>query len=269
MTSRIRKGLLVVLGALMVVSSPAAAQTPGETVVFSRIANWQIARPNWDAYTADLKKNTIPVLEKLLADGVLTEYGVASATIHTPDGYTHTTWYSSKTIAGLEKALAAILDADKKLSPADRRRGDTDFAGTKHADQLVRSRIISGKTTTLSSGYITVGIDQIQPGKELAYNDRVEKLLKPIVAPLASSGAVVSFGIDTEFIHTGDANMRSRWYIVPNADGLDKVAGAVKTYMDGLSSADREAYEKSSQEVLVGSAHRDELYEIIAYASKY
>ena len=122
---------------------------------------------------------------------------------------------------------------------------------------------------TLSSGYITVGIDQIQPGKELAYNDRVEKLLKPIMAPLAASGAVVSYGIDTEFIHTGDAMMRSRWYLVPNADGLDKVAGAVKSYMDGLSPADREAYEKSSQEVLVGSAHRDELYEIIAYASKY
>jgi hypothetical protein len=268
MTTRIRKALLVVLGALMVVSSP-AAQAPGETVVFSRIANWQIARPNWEAYTADLKKNTIPVLDKLLADGVITEYGVASATIHTPDGYTHTTWYSSKTIAGLEKALAALLEADKKLPAAERRRGDTDFAGTKHADQLVRSRIISGKTTTLSSGYVTVGIDQIQPGKELAYNDRVEKLLKPIIAPLAASGAVVSYGIDTEFIHTGDAMMRSRWYLVPNADGLDKVAGAVKAYMDGLSPADREAFEKSSQEVLVGSAHRDELYEITAYASKY
>ena len=268
MTPLVRKALLIT-ACTTVLLAPAAAQAPGETVVYSRIANWQIARPNWDAYTADLKKNTIPVLEKLLADGVLTEYGVASATIHTPEGYTHTTWYSSKTIAGVEKALAAILEADKKLPPAERRRGDTDFAGSKHADQLVRSRIVSGKTMTLSSGYITVGIDQIQPGKDLAYNDRVEKLLKPIMAPLAASGAVVSYGIDTEFIHTGDAMMRSRWYIVPNADGLDKVAGTVKSYMDGLSPADREAYEKSSQEVLVGSAHRDELYEIIAYASKY
>ena len=42
----------------------------------------------------------------------------------------------------------------------------------------------------------------------------------------------------------------------------------MKSYMDGLSPADREADEKTSQEVLVGSAHRDELYEIIAYASK-
>ena len=146
--------------------------------------------PNWEAYTEDLKKNTLPVLEKLLADGVITQYGLVSATIHTPDGYTHSTWYSSRTIAGLEKALAAILAADKKLPAAERRRGDTDFAGTKHADLLVRSRILRAQTTKLTSGYITVGTDQIQPGKVQAYNERFEKFLRPIVEPLAASGAV-------------------------------------------------------------------------------
>ena len=175
----------------------------GDDGVFTRIANWQLARPNWEAYTDDLKKNTLPVLEKLLADGVITEYGLVSAAVHTPDGYTHSTWYSSKTIAGLEKALAAILAADKKLPAAERRRGDTDFAGTKHSDLLVRSRIVRAQTTKLTSGYMTVGMDQIQPGKMQAYNERFEKVLRPIIEPLAASGAVTSYGVDTEFIHTG------------------------------------------------------------------
>ena len=73
MTSRIRKALLVALGATALVSS-ADAQAPDGITVYTRIANWQIARPNWEAYTEDLKKNTLPVLEKLLADGVITEY---------------------------------------------------------------------------------------------------------------------------------------------------------------------------------------------------
>ena len=268
MTSRIRKALLVALGATALVSS-VDAQAPDGITVYTRIANWQIARPNWDAYTEDLKKNTLPVLEKLLADGGITEYGLVSATIHTPDGYTHSTWYSSRTIAGLEKALAAILAADKKLPAAERRRGDTDFAGTKHADLLVRSRILRAQTTKLTSGYITVGTDQIQPGKVQAYNERFEKVLRPIVAPLAASGAVTSYGIDTEFIHTGDPMMRSRWYLVPNADGLDKVASAITAFVDGQSPSEREAFDKASQEILVGSAHRDELWEITAYESKY
>ena len=42
-----------------------------EPVVYTRVAQWQIARPNWGAYEKDLKKNTVPVMEKLLADGVI------------------------------------------------------------------------------------------------------------------------------------------------------------------------------------------------------
>jgi hypothetical protein len=91
MSAWISEASLVAVG-LMVVISPGRAQAPDRTIVYSRIANWQIARPNWDAYAADLQKNTVPILEKLLVDGVITEYGVASAAVHTPDGYTHSTW---------------------------------------------------------------------------------------------------------------------------------------------------------------------------------
>ena len=268
MTSRGRNALLAVFGATILISS-ANAQAPDGLMVYSRIANWQIARPNWEAYTDDVKKNTLPVLEKLLADGVITEYGLASAAIHTPDGYTHSTWYSGRTIADLEKALAALLAADRKLPAAERRRADTDFAGTKHSDLLVRSRVVRGGTTKLTTGYITVGTDQIQPGKTQAYDERFEKVLRPIVEPLVASGAVISYGIDTEFIHTADPMMRNRWYLVPNADGLDKVAAAVKAFTDKQTPSEREASDKTSQEILVGSAHRDELWEITAYASKY
>ena len=42
--------------------------------------------------------------------------------------------------------------------------------------------------------------------------------------------------------------MRSRWYLVPNADGLDKVASAITAFVDGQSPAEREAFDKASQE---------------------
>ena len=268
MTGSIGKALAIVVG-VTALASPASSQTPSDTVVYTRIANWQIARPNWDAYTEDLKKNMQPFLDKLLADGVITEYGLVSAVVHTADGYTHSTWFCSRTIAGVEKALAAIVEADTKRAPADRRRGDTDFAGTKHSDLLVRSRIMRTKSTRLTNGYLTVGSDQIQPGKVKAYDERLEKVIKPIIEPLATSGAVISYGVDAEYVHTGNPLTRSRWALVADADGLDKIADAVKTFMDGMSTADREAYDKNSQDVLVGSAHRDELWQVVAYASKY
>ena len=268
MRSQLRNALLIMVG-VTVLASPGKAQAPDGTMVYSRIANWQIARPNWEAYTEDIKKNTLPVLEKLLADGVITEYGVVSAAVHTAEGYTHSTWYSSRTIAGLEKALAAILAANDKLPAAERRRGDTDFAGTKHEDKLVRSRVVRGRTTKLTSGFMQVAIDQIQPGKMQAYNERFEKTIRPDFEPLFASGVLTTFGIDTEYIHTVDPNIRVRWYLVPTADGLDKMAEAGIAAAQAGSPAERDARAQAGREILVGGAHRDELWQITAYASKY
>jgi hypothetical protein len=96
MTSGLRNALLIIVG-VMVLASPGKAHAPDGTTVYTRIANWQIARPNWEAYTADLEKNTLPVLEKLLADGVIAEYGLVSSAVHTPV-LTHVVlWWSAFT----------------------------------------------------------------------------------------------------------------------------------------------------------------------------
>ena len=263
------KTTLLVMAGVCAMASPGRAQTPDGTMVYSRIANWQIARVHWEDYEADLKKRTLPVLDKLLADGVITEYGVVSAAVHTADGYTHTTWFSSKTIAGLEKALAAIVAADAQSPAAEKKRGDTDFSGTKHADVMVQSRVVGGRTTKLTSGYCQVSMDQIQPGKVQAYNERYKKLIRPVLQSAFASGVVTSFGIDNEYVHTGDPLMRSRWIIVPNAEGLDKVFEAGTAAGQARTPAERDALAQAAREILVGAAHRDELWQITAYASKY
>jgi len=249
--------------------APGAAQTPDAATGFSRVAFWQIARPHWDAYEADLKKTAQPVLDKLMAEGVIVEYGFGRNTVHAPDGFTHVTWYVSKTLAGVEKALAAVVAADATMSPAERRRADTDFAGTRHADALVRTRVIRGKAAKLASGYMYLATDQVQPGKGQAYNERFDKIVRPLMESLVTSGAAISYGIDTEFIHTMDPAMRMRWIVFPEADGLDKMLAAGEARTQALSPAEREANAQLSREVLVGASHRDELWMLTGYAAKY
>lgn len=267
MTSWLRRTIVVT--ALLGWGSVSFGQPPDGTMVFSRIANWQIARANWPAYEDNLKKNTLPVLEKMLADGVITEYGLGSAAVHTADGYTHSTWFSSRTIAGLEQCLAAIVAVGEKLPAAERRRADTDFVGTKHLDLLVRSRVVRGRTTRLTSGFAYVSTDVVQPGKIAAYNERYEKNVRPSLDALFSSGAITSYGIDQEFIHTNNPNGRTRWIIVPAADGLDKFTEAQATANQARTPAERQALAQASREILDGASHRDELWQLSAYASKY
>jgi hypothetical protein len=267
MTDWLKGGVLAI--AALLAAGSAHAQEPDGTMVFARIANWQIARSHWDAYDANMKKTELPVLETMLADGVITEYGIVRNVVHTPDGFTHGTWYASKTMAGLEQTLAALVAAASKLPAADQRRGNTDFAGTKHSDVVVRSRVIKGKTTKLSSGYMYLSTDVIQPGKVAAYNDRFEKQGRPLLDTLFESGAAVSFGIDQEFIHTADPNGRTRWVLFADAAGMDKLMDATLAANRARTPAERQALGEAAREILVGSAHRDELWEIQAYGSKY
>jgi hypothetical protein len=255
--------------AAMLVAGGAQAQEPDGTMVFARIANWQIARSHWDAYDANMKKTELPILEKMLADGVITEYGIVRNAVHTADGFTHSTWYASKTLAGLEQTLAALVSAAAKLPAAEQRRGNTDYAGSKHSDVVVRSRVIKGKTARLSSGYTYISTDVIHPGKVAAYNERFEKQVRPVLDTLFASGAAVSFGIDQEFIHTADPNGRTRWVIFGDASGLDKLLEGAEAATRGRTPAERQALGAAAREILVGSAHRDELWEIQAYGSKY
>lgn len=267
MTDWLKGGVLAI--AALLAAGTASAQEPDGTMVFARVANWQIARSHWDAYDANVKKTELPVLEKMLADGVITEYGVVRNAVHTPDGFTHGTWYASKTMAGLEQTLAAIIAAASKLPAAEQRRGNTDFAGTKHSDYVVRSRVIKGKTAKLSSGYGYLSTDVILPGKVAAYNERYEKQVRPALDSLFASGAVVSYGIDQEFIHTADPNGRTRWVIFADAAGLDKFMDATLAANRARTPAERQALGQAAREILDGSAHRDELWEIQAYGSKY
>lgn len=268
MRSWFRSLLLCAVG-VMLLGAPGLAQAQDGTIVYTRIANWQIARLNWDDYAADFKKNTLPVLEKLLADGVLTEYGLMSAVVHTPDGYTHSSWWSARTIADVEKALAALEAAARKLPAAERKRGDTDFVGTKHSDMLVRSRVVRGRTTKLTDGYGHIAIDVVQPGRGQDYDQNYEKNTRPTYDKLFADGTVTTFGIDTEYIHTGHPGARTRWYIVATADGLDKVAAAGAAATQARSAAEREAIAVAMRGVTDGAAHRDELWRVLAFASKY
>jgi hypothetical protein len=178
-----------VLG-LAVVSSVRAE----EPVVYTRVAQWQIARPHWGAYEKDQKKNMVPVMEKLLADGVIVEFGADRTTVHSPDGYTHSTWFSSKSLAGLEKALDTLVESETKLTPEERKKQDTDFAGTKHADMILRSVSFKNRTVKTDKGYGTVSVQKLLPGKAQDYQDLWDKYTKPVLEQLYKDGAVTAYG---------------------------------------------------------------------------
>jgi hypothetical protein len=207
-------------------------------------------------------------MEKLLADGVIIEFGADRNSVHSPDGYTHSTWFCARSLANLEKALDTLVESGSKLSPEERRKQDTDLAGTKHADLILRSVQFKNRTLKTEKGYGTVSNQKILPGKVQEYLALYDKYTKPILEQLYADGAVTGYGIDAELVHTGDSGFRFFWQIVPDAEALDKVEAAYAAARAKRTPEERRAIGAAFAELTDATAHRDSQASLIYYNAK-
>jgi hypothetical protein len=93
--------VLVVFLFALALAAPVFAQ---ESRVYVRVELWDVKRELWPAFVKQFEKYDQPVFEKLFSDGVINEWGIDSATLHSPEGYTHGVWYAATSMAALEKA---------------------------------------------------------------------------------------------------------------------------------------------------------------------
>jgi hypothetical protein len=253
---------------LLALAAVPAARAQDQPVVYTRVAQWQIARGNWDGYEKDVKKNFVPVMEKLLADGVIAEFGADRNTLHSPDGYTHSTWFCSTSLANLEKALDTLVASESKLTPEERRKQDTDFSGTKHADLILRSVTYHNRTVRTEKGYGNVSTQKMLAGRAQDYMALYDKYTKPVLEQIYKDGALTAYGVDAELAHTGDPALRFFWQMLPDADALDKVQAALAAAREKRTPEERRAISQAFAELTDGSAHRDSQSSVIAYSVK-
>ena len=222
-------GLLVV--ALAVILVPAALpQMEPTPIVYTFVSQFQIPRANWAAYSEDIDKTFVPVMDKLLGDGTVVSWSTFEQVVHTPDGMTHGAAWSSNTIAGLMK----VLDEARKNGP---RPGQ--IAATKHEDYLMQSSMYhngSGAPT-----YLRVVCQMAKADRPGDYAAAVKKYLVPTFDELVKKGAATFYGLDEQYVNNTAQSMRCLVINYPNADGMDKWATAVNATLGKMSQADRDA----------------------------
>jgi hypothetical protein len=259
------KATLMAGALLLSLAAPVLSQ---DQPLYTRIASWNLARMHWADFEKDFKKNQQPVMEKLLADGVITQYGVDAVTVHTADGQTHSTWFSSRSLANLEKALDTLVAASEKLGPEERRRQNTDFAGEKHRDFIVRSLVHKVRPANQDKGYDMASFFTVKPGKGPEYLELWNKYNKPTLEQLLAEGTISAYGLDVEQVHTNSPLERVMWFVMPNAEALDKIEAAFEAARNKVDAVERRAIGALFAEVTEPGTHRDAMFRIIRYAAK-
>jgi hypothetical protein len=253
MIKRIAGLLLVVLAVMLVPAAlPQMEPTP---IVYTYVSSFQVPRANWAQYAEDTDKTFVPIAEKFMADGTIIGWSTFETMVHTPDGYTNGTVWSSNSLAGIMR----VLDELRKGGP---RPGQ--LASTKHEDLLMQSTMHHASAVTGGSGYLRVVCQMAQPGKPGDYAAALKKYLGPTFEEQFKKGVATSYGVDEQYVNSSAPSLRCLVITYPNAEGMDKWATAVNATLGKMSQADRDALANAT----VPNSRRDLMARLTHFAHK-
>jgi hypothetical protein len=214
-------GLVAVLGALAGVARAQAGDMKEKERMYSYVAEWAIPRAHWADFEKPIAADQ-KILDQAIGDGSLIGYGSDINLVHDADGYTHDSWWSSHTMAG----VLNVLDAFSKAGSSS-----TAVLGlsTKHSDSILVSRHYNGQPGSWKGAYTHGSSYKLKP---TAPDDAVDILSKnvfePLLEKLLADGTIVEYEIDEEAIHTQSPDTFWVFYLTPTAEGVDKVNAAIR-----------------------------------------
>lgn len=217
-------GVFVVLWALAMCAICAGAQTQEvkeKPRMYTYVAFWTLPRTQWAEFAKQAASEE-KMMDKAMADGNVIGYGADQNLIHSVDGPTHDTWFSSMSMAGILNFLDQVYKAGVPTSPVD-------VAATRHWDAMFVTRYYNWHAGSWRGAYSYTSMYTL---KADAPDNAVDLLSKNLVAPLMekmlTDGTIHEYEIDTEAIHTQAPGTFWVTYIAANSEGPDKVNTAIR-----------------------------------------
>lgn len=219
---------LVLAGALFATAvgfQTASAQSNSDAKekppLYTYVAEWAVPRLDWasmDKPSAAQKQ----LLDKLMADGTITGYGFFKVLSHQEDGPTHGDWFTSTSMANLMKALAVV---SAQTAGSDNNKI---LAASKHFDLILTTRQYGVRSGSFDDGYLRVGTWTAKPGQGENLEKAINAYLVPLLDKLVADGALHSYSVDREAIHSSDPNVVDIAIVTNTGDGLDKFMAALE-----------------------------------------
>lgn len=211
---------LAVFAMSAVPSRAQATEVKEKPPMYTYVSDWQFPRERWgDVAKINATDNTI--FQAALNDGTLVGYGNDSNQVHTPDGESHDSWWSSTSFAGLLKVLDKLRALDNADSPVS-------LNPTKHWDLVLQSRYYNWKPGAYTGAYTNVMMYQL---KAAAPDDAVSTLSKAVVVPmlekLLADGTILEYEVDTEALHTDAPGLFAIVFVTPQPEGVDAARAAI------------------------------------------
>ena len=209
-------GATMLMAARAATAQSAAAEKPA---VYTYVSEWAVPRAMW----ADYKKEDdadLDAMKKAMADGTIVSYGSFAVINHQEGSPTHGSWFSATSMANLMKVLEGLRSAPGATAPV--------LAASKHWDYILTSREHNGHAGTFTNGYLRVARWPAKAGGSDPEGKIQRATMVGILEKLFAAGALHSYTIDEEVVHSEEPGTTFVVLVANGAEGLDKFDAAIE-----------------------------------------
>lgn len=224
---RTRVGLALVCPLAFVAAILITAAAPGakgqsmaaeKPAVYTYVSEWAVPRAMW----ADFKKEDdvdVESMKKAMAEGTIVSYGTFAVLNHQEGAPTHGSWFTATSMANLMKFLEGLRSAPGATAPV--------LAASKHWDYILSSTEHNGHAGTFTNGYLRVARWPSKAGGNDPEGKIQRATMVGILEKLLADGALHSYTIDEEVVHSDDPGTTFVVFVANGAEGLDKFNAAL------------------------------------------
>jgi len=223
MRTRISKFLFVMIVfavvALSAVSTCAQSASDEKPVMYTYVSEWGVPRQMWADYQK-LQGSENDAMGKLVADGTIVSFGSFSVLNHQEGAPTHGSWFSANSLANLMKVLEGLRAGPDAAGPV--------FSSSKHWDYILETHDYNAHSGNFKNGYLRVGTWKYKAGAEDPDGKIMKTTMVAMLEKLLADGALHSYQIDEEVVHSTDPGLFHIAIIANGAEGLDKFHAALE-----------------------------------------
>jgi hypothetical protein len=204
----------------MLMASTAWTQSASQekAPLYTYVAEWAVPRAMWGDYQKSQAAED-EAMKKLVADGTLVSYGSFSVLNHQEGSPTHGTWFSAKSVANLMKVLEGLRAGPDSTGPV--------LSASKHWDFILESKDYSAHSGNFKNGYLRVGHWKYKAGASDPDGKILKATMVAMLEKLLADGALHSYQIDEEAVHSEDPGAFYIAIVANGAEGIDKFNAAI------------------------------------------
>lgn len=251
-------GLVVCAAVFLVTAAAPAAKGQGmaaeKPAVYTYVSEWAVPRAMW----AEFKKEDdadVEAMKKAMAEGTIVSYGTFSVLNHHEGAATHGSWFTATSMGNLMKFLEGLRNAPGATAPV--------LAASKHWDYIMSSTEHNGHAGTFTNGYLRVARWPAKAGGNDPDGKIQRATMVGILEKLLADGALHSYTIDEEVVHSEDPGTSYVVFVANGAEGLDKFNAALEE-MRKSNPVGLAAYGT----LIEGHGHRDTLARVGTMTNK-